>query len=130
VGVNLNASGTLSQPVLQGRLEVKNTFVSHNDFPSGLSDLNGVLIFDRNRIQIESLGGTTGGGAVALTGSATYQSGALLLDLGATAHDVRLRYPPGVSSTANADFRLTGSTNAALLSGDVLGHQTRHHSRI
>jgi translocation and assembly module TamB len=57
---------------------------------------------------------------VALTGSATYQSGALLLDLGATAHDVRLRYPPGVSSTANADFRLTGSTNAALLSGDVL----------
>src|SRR5271157_2228398 len=26
VGVNLNATGTLSQPVLQGRLEVKNTF--------------------------------------------------------------------------------------------------------
>ena len=120
VGVSLNAAGTLSQPVLQGRLEVKNTFVSHNDFPSGLSDLNGVLLFDRNRIQIESLSGTTGGGAVALTGSATYQSGALLLDFGATAHDVRLRYPPGVSSTANADLRLTGSTNAALLSGDVL----------
>src|ERR1019366_3391762 len=39
LGVNLDASGTLSQPVLQGRLEVKNTFVSHNDFPSGLSDL-------------------------------------------------------------------------------------------
>jgi translocation and assembly module TamB len=120
LGVNLSASGTLSQPVLQGRLEVKNTFVSHNDFPSGLSDLNGVLLFDRNRIQIESLSGTTGGGAVALTGSATYQRGALLLDFGATAHDVRLRYPPGVSSTANADVRLTGSTNSALLSGDVV----------
>ena len=77
LGVNLNASGTLSQPVLQGRLEVKNTFVSHNDFPSGLSDLNGVLLFDRNRIQIESLSGTTGGGTVALTGSATYQNGVL-----------------------------------------------------
>ena len=120
LGVNLNASGTLSQPVLQGRLEVKNTFVSHNDFPSGLSDLNGVLLFDRNRIQIENLSGTTGGGTVALTGSATYQSGAFLLDFGATAHDVRLRYPPGVSSTANADVRLTGSTNSALLSGDVV----------
>ncbi len=120
LGVNLNASGTLQQPVFQGRLEVKNTFVSHNDFPSGLSDLNGVLLFDRNRIQIESLQGTTGGGTIALTGSATYQSGALLLDLGATANGVRLRYPPGVSSTANADLRLTGSTNSALLSGDVL----------
>jgi translocation and assembly module TamB len=120
LGLNLNAGGTLAQPVLQGRLEVKNTFVSHNDFPSGLSDLNGVLLFDRNRVQIESLSGTTGGGTVSLTGSATYQSGVLLLDLGATAHDVRLRYPPGVSSTANADLRLTGSTNSALLSGDVV----------
>jgi translocation and assembly module TamB len=106
--------------VLQGRLEVKNTFVSHNDFPSGLSDLNGVLRFDRNRIQIESLTGSTGGGTVALTGYATYQSGGFLLDFGATAQGVRLRYPPGVSSTANAELRLTGSTNSAVLSGDVL----------
>ena len=120
LGVKLDASGTLSQPVLQGRLEVKNTFVSHNDFPSGLSDLNGVLRFDRNRIQIESLTGSTGGGTVALTGSATYQNGGFLLDFGATAQGVRLRYPPGVSSTANADLRLNGSTNSAVLSGDVL----------
>jgi len=121
LGVNLNASGTLSKPVLQGRLEVKNTYVSHNDFPSGLSALNGVLLFDRNRIQIESLNGTTGGGTIALTGSATYQSGGgFALDFGATAHGVRLRYPPGVSSTANADLRLTGTTNTALLSGDVV----------
>jgi translocation and assembly module TamB len=120
LGVNLNASGTLAQPVLQGRLDVKDTYVSHNDFPSGLSGLNGVLLFDRNRIQIERLSGTTGGGTVALTGSATYQNGLFLLDFGATAHDVRLRYPPGVSSTANADVRLTGTTNSALLSGDVM----------
>ena len=120
VGINLNASGTMSKPVLQGRLEVKNTFVSHNDFPSGLSDLNGVLVFDRNRIQIQSLTGTTGGGTIALTGSATYQGGVFQLDFGATAHGVRLRYPPGVSSTADADLRLTGNTNSALLNGDVL----------
>jgi len=120
LGVNLNAGGTLSQPVLQGRLEVKNTYVSHNDFPSGLSDLNGVLLFDSNRIQIESLSGTTGGGTVALTGAATYHSGVLLLDFGATARGVRLRYPPGVSSTANADLRLTGNANSALLSGEVV----------
>ncbi len=119
VGVNLNATGTVQQPVLQGRLEVKNTFVSHNDFPSGLSDLNGVLLFDRNRIQIESLSGKTGGGTIALTGSATYQAGAVQIDLGATATGVRLRYPPGVSSTANADLRLTGTSNSAVLSGDV-----------
>jgi len=117
--VNLSATGSMSQPLLQGRLDVKNTFISHNDFPSGLSDLNGVLLFERNRIQIQSLTGTTGGGTIALTGSTSYQNGSLLLDLGATAQGVRLRYPPGVSSTANADLRLTGTSNAAVLSGDV-----------
>jgi translocation and assembly module TamB len=120
LGINLTAGGTILQPVLQGRLDVKNTFVSHNDFPSGLSDLNGTLTFERNRVQIEHLSGTTGGGTVALAGSATYQNGGLVLDLGATAQDVRLRYPPGVSSTANANLRLTGNTNSALLSGDVV----------
>ena len=130
LGVNLNASGSLSQPVLQGRLDVKNTFVSHNDFPSGLSDLNGVLRFDRNRIQIESLSGTTGGGTVALTGSATYQGGAFLIDFGASAHDVRLRYPPGVSSTANADLRLTGTYKFRRAEWRCCGHQAGRHSRI
>jgi len=120
VDVNLSATGSLAQPVLQGRLDVKNTYLSHNDFPSGLSDLNGVLLFDRNRIQIEKLSGTTGGGTLALTGSASYQGGVLSLDLGANAQGVRLRYPPGVSSTANADLRLTGTSNSALLSGNVV----------
>ena len=120
LGVDLTATGTVRDPVLQGRLDVKNTFVSHNDFPSGLSDLNGVLLFDRNRIQIQNLTGTTGGGTIALTGTANYQAGVYSLDLGATAHGVRLRYPPGVSSTADADLRLTGTTSGALLSGDVV----------
>ncbi|HUB03284.1 MAG TPA: translocation/assembly module TamB domain-containing protein [Terriglobales bacterium] len=118
--LNVLASGKIRQPAVQGRIEVKNTYLSHNDFPSGLSDLNGVLVFDGHRIQIEKLSGTTGGGTIALTGSANYQDGLLSLDLGATAQGVRLRYPPGVSSTANADLRLTGTTNSALLSGDVV----------
>jgi translocation and assembly module TamB len=120
LNLNISATGKLRQPVLQGRVDVKDTYLSHNDFPSGLSGLNGVLLFDRNRIQIEKLTGTTGGGSVALTGTASYQDGLFLLDLGASARSVRLRYPPGVSSTANADLRLTGTTNSALLSGNVV----------
>jgi translocation and assembly module TamB len=120
LGVNLNATGSFQQPVLQGRLDVKNTFISHRDFPSGLSDLNGVLVFDRNHVQIQNLSGTTGGGTIALNGSANYDRGVIQLDVGATAQGVRLRYPPGVSSTANANLRLTGTSNSAVLSGDVV----------
>ena len=32
---------------------------------------------------------------------------------------MRLRYPPGVSSTANAELRWAGSATASVLSGDV-----------
>ncbi len=95
LNVNLSAAGSLRHPVLQGRLAVKDTFVSDIDFPSGLSDLNGVLLFDHDRVEIEKLDGTTGGGTIALTGSATYQSAVFLLDLGVNAQGVRLRYPPG-----------------------------------
>ena len=120
LALNLTAAGTISNPVLQGRLEVKDTFVSHNDFPSGLSDLNGVLLFDQSRIQIDSLKGTTGGGTVALTGFGSYEKGVFQMDIAATAEGVRLRYPPGVSSTANANLRLSGSSNSATLSGEIL----------
>ncbi len=119
LGINLSANGTVSEPQLQGRLDLKDASISHNDFPSGLSNLNGVLQFEQNRIRIEQLSGTTGGGTVSLTGSGSFQGGMFNMDLAATAHDVRLRYPPGVSSTANANLRLTGTSNSALLSGDV-----------
>jgi translocation and assembly module TamB len=85
-----------------------------------LSDLNGVLLFDQNRLQIQSLNGTTGGGTIALAGFGSYQNGTFLMDVAATAQGVRLRYPPGVSSTANASLRLSGSSTSALLSGDVV----------
>ena len=117
--IRLNVEGTRASPVLQGRLELKDTYIGHSDLPSGLSNLNGVMVFDQNRIQIEKLTGNTGGGTVELSGSASYQKGELLLDVGARAREVRLRYPPGTSSTANANLRLSGSANSALLSGTV-----------
>ncbi|HUM05907.1 MAG TPA: translocation/assembly module TamB domain-containing protein [Terriglobales bacterium] len=120
MGVSLTVLGTRSNPLLQGRLEVKDTYVSHNDFPSGLSGLNGVLTFNQNRIQIEKLDGTTGGGSIGLTGSATYEKGIVSMDIGARARNVRLRYPPGISSTASANLRLSGTTNSALLTGQIV----------
>jgi translocation and assembly module TamB len=120
VAVSLSAGGTLSQPALEGRLELKDASISHSEFPSGLSELNGVLLFDQNRLSIENMSGKTGGGVVTLAGSGTYNMGVFNMDFSANARGVRLRYPPGVSSTADANLRLTGSGTSAVLSGDVL----------
>ena len=40
-------------------------------------------------------------------------------DVNVHGDDVRLRYPPGISSTANMDLRFAGTSAASMLSGDV-----------
>src|SRR5437660_5478347 len=119
VTVGLNATGTTSDPLLQGRLLVSDGTITYSGLPSGLSALNGSILFDQDRLQIEKLTARTGGGIVNLGGSVSYFHRQATFDLTAHGQDVRLRYPPGVSSTANADLHLTGTSTAATLSGDI-----------
>jgi translocation and assembly module TamB len=52
-------------------------------------------------------------------GDVTNYNQQLNFNLTATAKDVRLRYPPGVSSTADADLRWVGNRSESTVSGDV-----------
>lgn len=116
--VSARAAGTLTQPSMFGTLKIENGSVSYVDLPNGLSNINGTLGFNQDRLQIQQLTARTGGGTLNLGGFITY--GAMpTFNITATAKDMRLRYPPGVSSMADADLRLTGSTKGALLSGDI-----------
>ena len=118
VSVAVNVGGTLSEPAFQGKLEVANGSISSADLPNGLSNLKGVLLFNQNRLQIQSLTANVGGGTVNLGGFITY-SPRLNLDITIHGQDVRLR-PAGISATTNADLRLTGTATDALLSGDMV----------
>jgi translocation and assembly module TamB len=117
--VNLTVSGTFLQPVAQGRLEVSHGALAYVDLTSALSDINGTLLFNQNRFQVESLTAHTGGGLVTFGGSATWFNRQLSFDVSLQERGVRLRYPPGVSSTADADLHFVGSTAASILSGDI-----------
>lgn len=119
VDVALTVTGPVTDPLLQGRLNISHGSLAYANLPSGLSDMNGSLIFNKNRLQIENLTAHSGGGMLTLTGGATTYQGQINFDFGANAQDVRLRYPPGVSSTANADLRFYGTREGATLSGDV-----------
>lgn len=119
VTVSGTVTGTIAQPVAQGRLEITNGAVAYADLPSSLSGINGTLLFNQNRLQVESLTAHSGGGLVTLGGDVTRYNGQFNFNLTAHAEEVRLRYPPGISSTANADLRLSGNDSAAILSGDL-----------
>ena len=119
VDVSLNVTGPLADPLLQGRVVISHGSLQYAALPSGLSDMNGSLTFNKNRVQIESLTARSGGGMLTLTGGATTYQGQINFDFSANAQDVRLRYPPGVSSTANADLHFYGTREGSTLTGDV-----------
>jgi translocation and assembly module TamB len=112
--------GTVRDPLPQGTIEIKNGTANYAGIPSGVSDMNGTLLFTRDRIYIEQLTGRAGGGTLDLKGEATNYNRQLNFNLTAFGKDVRLRYPPGVSSMATAELHWAGTKSASTVSGDVL----------
>ncbi|HVI80788.1 MAG TPA: hypothetical protein VM715_22075, partial [Candidatus Acidoferrum sp.] len=102
-------TGALDAPLIKGSLQVQDGAISDINVPSALSDINGTLQFNQNQVTIEKLTARVGGGAVGFTGRADIAGKLSTFELHATADSVRLRYPPGVSSTANADLSWSGS---------------------
>jgi translocation and assembly module TamB len=103
---------------MSGRLELADANVSLADLPNGLSHIQGSMVFAQDRVQIEKLTAQSGGGALNVGGFLAYRNG-LYFDLTASGKDVRLRYPPGFSSSADASLRYTGSAQSSALTGDI-----------
>ncbi len=114
----MDIGGTIDAPDINGRVEIVNAGISLIDLPNGLSEINGAFVFNQNRLQVEKLVAKTGGGELNLGGYITLEKQPYF-SLTATGHDIRLRYPPGVSAVANADLKLVGTARNSLLSGDV-----------
>lgn len=115
----IEAHGTLQNPGLRGRIDFQNASLALEDLPNSLSQLHGTLEFNQNRLEIRSLTATTGGGQLSVSGYLAYQHG-LFADLAVTGKGVRIRYPQGVSSLADATLHLQGPQNNLLLSGNIL----------
>jgi translocation and assembly module TamB len=113
------AHGPLKNPGLSGRIDFQNGSLSLEDIPNGLSQLHGTLEFNQNRLEVKSLTAMSGGGLLSVAGYLAYQNG-IYADLSVSGKEIRIRYPQGVSSLADATLRLQGSQNNLLLGGDVL----------
>ena len=118
--IKMNVGGTWSQPVPQGRLQIANASFAYAGLPSGFTETNGSLLFTRDHFHIENLSARTGGGTLDFKGDATTYNRQFSFNLTASGKEVRLRYPPGVSSTANADLHWVGTRSASTISGQIL----------
>jgi translocation and assembly module TamB len=119
VTLDVDVSGTFLKPSMQGQLQITDGTIAYLDLPSAFTGINGSLSFNQDRLQIESLTAHTGGGLVTFGGNAAWINHQLAYDLTLQEKDVRLRYPAGISSTADADLHFAGTSSASTLSGEV-----------
>jgi translocation and assembly module TamB len=116
--------GTTGAPRITGRVQFQNAAFNAEGVPNGISNASGVILFTGDRATIQSFTGETGGGKVALTGFAGYEAERLVFQLHAQAREVRIRYPEGVSTVADANLRLTGTSDRSTLGGTVTIRRT------
>ncbi|MEO8658935.1 MAG: translocation/assembly module TamB domain-containing protein [Bryobacteraceae bacterium] len=118
VALGATIRGTMAQPLINGRVELKNASFNHIDSPNGLSNANGTIVFNGNSANIQQLTAESGGGKITMSGFAGYTRGALTYNVRANGREVRLR-TAGLSVVSNANVTLTGNTERSLLSGTV-----------
>ena len=117
--VDTEFAGTLSNPRITGRVHVQSANLRFGDFPTGLSQVAGDFVFNANRLVFDNVTAQAGGGDLQLSGSLSYGGGPFRYDLTARSDQVRIRYPIGMSWLAGGALQLTGTSQAATLSGRV-----------
>ncbi len=115
---NINSSGATNSPDLGGQVEIVDANFASGDLPVGLQHGNGVLTLTKDRLNITKFEGTVGGGTLTAQGGVAYRPG-VQFDLGLAAKGVRVLYPEGVRESVNANLRLAGTTDNAVLGGQV-----------
>ncbi|WP_031498492.1 translocation/assembly module TamB domain-containing protein [Bryobacter aggregatus] len=116
--LDTSIQGTSADPQINGKLDFKNASFYLRDVITGLDKVNGTILFDKNRATIDNLKAQTGGGELQLTGFIGFGR-TLSYRMQAQATQVRLRYPEGVSTSANGTLALSGTTAQSILTGNI-----------
>ena len=112
--------GVVAEPSIEGTAELRDAEVKFAGFPQLIDEINGRLRFRGDRIDIESLRATIGGGTV-VAGGFVNVDGLQPQNVRITLQgsDVALRYYEGLTVEANFTLLLTGDLERAVLQGDV-----------
>src|SRR5271170_2045709 len=118
--INASFEGPFDRPRITGRVHIEKAAARVADFPTGLSNITGDLVFDATRLSFENVSAESGGGTMHLTGNVNYIESPLRYDMTVRTDRVRIRYPEGMSWLAGGSLRLTGTPSSGVLSGKVV----------
>ncbi len=120
VDVAVSVDGTIAAPNVVGTAELRDAEVKFAGFPQLIDEINGTLRFRGDRIEIESVRATVGGGQIVAGGSVALngmQLQGVRITLQGT--DVAIRYYEGVTIESNFTLLLSGDLERMMLQGDV-----------
>ncbi|MGA2369860.1 MAG: translocation/assembly module TamB domain-containing protein [Candidatus Korobacteraceae bacterium] len=115
--VDVKIGGTMTAPLMSGRAEVLHAGLSTIDLPLGLGDVNGTLVFNQNRLEVENVAGRMGGGHVKFGGFVTFGT-TVGFNLTVDGNDIRFRYS-GISVTSDQALQLNGTLQNSSVTGTI-----------
>ncbi len=115
--VNVKIYGTMHEPQISGRVDVQHAGLSTIDLPLGFGDVNGSLVFNQDRLELENVSGRIGGGHMKLGGFISYGR-TIGFNLDMNGNDIRFRYS-GISVTSDQSLRMTGTLQSAMVTGNI-----------
>jgi translocation and assembly module TamB len=127
--LSLRVAGTYEVPRVTGTASVGGASVAVlvGDERITVANLKGLIIFNTNQAQIDSLTGTLGGGKVRATGGARLKGFSLdRFVLNIHGDNVTLNYPLDFRSTVDADLAISGTTQRPIITGDVNVRHTEY----
>lgn len=129
--VALGIGGTFGAPVFNGRIDVANAEVAIREPRVVISDLNGTIAMDGQRVVFDAFTGTANGGRLQLDGGFLLEgfapaSGGLTIVVERAA----LEYPQGLQSEANAIVTLRPGPTGWSLLGDIVVERSAYTSPI
>jgi len=115
---NINSYGAAKSADFGGSIQIVDANLSSADLPVALQHANGALTLTKDRINISSFQGRLGGGDVTAQGGIALRP-AIQFNMGLAAKGVRMLYPQGMRESIDANLRLTGTKESAVLGGSV-----------
>jgi translocation and assembly module TamB len=118
----VRVGGTYEQPRLSGTASVAGASIATliGDERLTLANVKGLVRFNSDRAQIDTLTATLGGGRVTASGGALLEGFTLArFRLAVHGDDVTVPFPEGFRSTADADLDINGSTREQIITGIV-----------
>ena len=113
--------GPLREPVLSGSASIAGGRIRHFALPHSMEAVNGRVTFDGSGARLDGLTARLGGGLVQFGGRIGLEGYAPGdLNITASGHDMRIRYPAGFRSVIDADLALRGPFGSPVLSGEVV----------